>query len=47
MQIGDAKLALTIFQSIEYADEQGQLQVCFASLSLLLIKCFSLLLLLK
>uniref|UniRef100_A0A8C0QV61 Protein phosphatase with EF-hand domain 1 n=1 Tax=Canis lupus dingo TaxID=286419 RepID=A0A8C0QV61_CANLU len=25
------RYALTIFQSIEYADEQGQLQVCFAS----------------
>lgn len=36
------RYALTIFQSIEYADEQGQLQVCFASSSLLLAKCFSL-----
>lgn len=35
------RYALTIFQSIEYADEQGQLQVCFASLSLLLLKGFS------
>lgn len=41
------RYALTIFQSIEYADEQGQLEVCFASLSLILVKCFPLPLLLK
>lgn len=35
------RYALTIFQSIEYADEQGQLQVCFESSSLLLLLfCF-------
>lgn len=41
------RYALTIFQSIEYADEQGQLQVCFVSLSLILVNCFSLLLVIE